>query len=81
MFIEELCFRNVIVCRHNDNIMLQRNGKLFHIDFGHMVGNFKSKLGIRRERTSMLLPPEFIYVIKQSGPNQFNIFRNACEKG
>lgn len=39
--------------------------QLFHIDFGHILGNFKSKFKIKRERGPFILTYDFIHVIQQ----------------
>jgi len=66
--------------RHNDNVMLQKTGKLFHIDFGHFLGNFKSKFGFKRERAKFVLTPDFVYVMGGTEDPRFERFCSLCEE-
>lgn len=66
--------------RHNDNIMLQRSGKFFHIDFGHFLGNFKSKMGVKRERAPFVFTPSMLDVIGGKKSDNYELFKKlACD--
>jgi hypothetical protein len=64
--------------RHNDNIMCTRDGRLFHIDFGHFLGNFKKKFGVKRERAPFVFTPDFAYVMGGKDSPDFNRFVDLC---
>ena len=60
--------------RHNDNLMMTRDGHFFHIDFGHILGNFKKKLNIKRERA----PFVFTNHMKEVIGDQYEDFVGLC---
>lgn len=64
--------------RHSDNVMVSVYGHFFHIDFGHFLGNFKSKLGVKRERTPFKFTPQFACVFGGKGSPGYNQFVDVC---
>uniref|UniRef100_A0A7E4ZV14 Ubiquitinyl hydrolase 1 n=1 Tax=Panagrellus redivivus TaxID=6233 RepID=A0A7E4ZV14_PANRE len=72
--------------RHQDNIMMAHDGRIFHIDFGHILGHYKKKLNIKRERTDFVLTTHFIHLVTRGKSNykrtyEYQSLRESCAEG
>ena len=64
--------------RHNDNLMISKGGRFFHIDFGHFLGNFKSKYGVKRERAPFVFTNAMAEALGGTESDLFCEFQETC---
>ena len=65
--------------------MLALQGNFFHIDFGHFLGNYKSKYGVEREKAPFIFTPQMArvrYLFPCSTPTRsIEVVRSSIDRG
>lgn len=75
-----LCYILQIKDRHNENIMIDIEGHLFHIDFGFLLSNAPGK-GMKFEAATFKLNTELVEVLGGDRSQEFREFRDLMRQG
>ena len=74
-----LCYALDVKDRHNGNILLDRAGRLIHIDFGYMLG--RTPGGLNFEDAPFKLPADYVAVLGGVGSDAWVAFASAFAAG
>ena len=58
--------------------MIKKRGNLFHIDFGHFLGHFKTKFGFEREKAPFVFTPQYAHILGGKGAPAYVLFEETC---
>ena len=75
-----VCYVLQIKDRHNQNILIDDQGHIIHIDFGFLLSSFPGK-GMKFEKAPFKLTQEFIDVLGGEKSKKFKKFRKLLQKG
>ena len=72
------CYILQIKDRHNQNIMIDSEGHIIHIDYGFMLSNQPGK-GLKFEKAPFKLTQEFVDIMRGIRTKKFIAFRNLMK--
>lgn len=72
------CYILNIKDRHNDNIMVDSEGHIIHIDYGFMLSNQPGK-GLKFEKAYFKLTQEYVDIMRGTRTKKFIAFRNLMK--
>lgn len=73
-----VCYVLQVKDRHNQNIMIDSEGHIIHIDYGFLLSNAPGK-GLKFERAPFKLTEEFVNVLRGTKNKKFHLFRNLMK--